>query len=916
MDYLFFGYTAKNFSNFKQHTLAISLALLSPLGWADPAAKALPQIGNIASGTASIHRNSIQSQLTVTQKTDKLIANWNSFDVGANASVRFNQPNASSIALNRINSAAPSQIFGQVSANGKLVLVNPAGLVIGLSGQVSASAVIASTQQITDSDFNSDNLLFNRGDSSGEIVNRGRIIATEGDVVLLAPRIRNILDGFIQDGHGAVLAGNGNIFLANGEQLHVGNQRVDLYQPSTIPTLIEHSGQLQAKTIGNTAGKVELLGDRFQKGSLIDLDSAILNGRSVNIKGRDIKIYTLSTNSTISLDSTSKIIVDNYFGIPANQGLIIRYIPKEGNGLFFRNYGEIFLGEHSFFQMNGENYNFIYNIQQLQNIRNNLSGKYVLAGDINARSTESWNTGLGFIPLGGSTTTGANAPDNYFSGVLEGLGHTISNLTINRPQQNYVGLFGASQNASISNLTLFKPAINGQRHVGTLIGYNDVNAASRISSITLETGNILGEQNVGGLIGYNHLSTSGNALIDNIRTHGSVFGPIYILGKASVAGLIGKNETAAGSTFRLVNSYSGGYIETSGSYGQGLTGVAGMIGSNSNAGNMTIADSGGGGRIASINQAVGGLIGDNTTAGTLKISNSRAGGSVIANDFDSTQLTATDSLYFGGLIGRNTVGGTVTISNSSSSVNVFSKNSYAGGLIGLNIMNGTLNIDHSKSTGNVYGQDYTSTFIGANQFNSFNSNAKLDIRHSYAQGIGRGAYFVGGLIGANINAGSPIGNNNITIFSSYSDSVLSGRENMGGIIGAHQIDSGSLLLSNVFSSSAIFAGGSTTSGLIGHVTSGQNHSTRIVNSYTNGRGGILTGNALVGQVDGEGTVNVARSYWDTSITGKTVNATGGSGLTTAQMKQLSSYPDWSISNDPNGDSIWYLNEGISHPTLR
>ena len=66
----------------------------------------------------------------------------------------------------------------------------------------------------------------------------------------------------------------------------------------------------------------------------------------------------------------------------------------------------------------------------------NLSGHYALGTDIDASATSGWNAGAGFLPVG------------IFGGVFEGLGHTISNLTIDRPATNFVGLFGQLSGAS------------------------------------------------------------------------------------------------------------------------------------------------------------------------------------------------------------------------------------------------------------------------------------------------------------------------------------------------------------------------------------------------------------------------------------------------------------------------------------
>jgi hypothetical protein len=82
-----------------------------------PAPTALPQGGQVVAGSANI--SSSAAQMTVNQSTSSAVINWNNFDVGAQAGVTFNQPNATSRTLNRVISSDPSQIYGSVKANGQ-----------------------------------------------------------------------------------------------------------------------------------------------------------------------------------------------------------------------------------------------------------------------------------------------------------------------------------------------------------------------------------------------------------------------------------------------------------------------------------------------------------------------------------------------------------------------------------------------------------------------------------------------------------------------------------------------------------------------------------------------------------------------------------------------------------------------------
>ena len=112
--------------------LATLLALFSSQALPQaPAPTALPSGAQVVSGSATVQQAG--AQLTVQQASDKLITNWQSFNIGANATVRFNQPGAASVALNRVLSNDPSAIFGTLQSNGQVFLVNPSGVLFGAS---------------------------------------------------------------------------------------------------------------------------------------------------------------------------------------------------------------------------------------------------------------------------------------------------------------------------------------------------------------------------------------------------------------------------------------------------------------------------------------------------------------------------------------------------------------------------------------------------------------------------------------------------------------------------------------------------------------------------------------------------------------------------------------------------------------
>ena len=87
----------------------------------------LPSGGTVISGTAAIQNTSATQQL-ITQGSDKAIINWQGFSIGQGNSVQFVQPGSGSVVLNRVVGSDPSSIFGSLSANGRVFLINPQGI--------------------------------------------------------------------------------------------------------------------------------------------------------------------------------------------------------------------------------------------------------------------------------------------------------------------------------------------------------------------------------------------------------------------------------------------------------------------------------------------------------------------------------------------------------------------------------------------------------------------------------------------------------------------------------------------------------------------------------------------------------------------------------------------------------------------
>ena len=105
---------------------------------------ALPQDGTVVGGSSTISQPN-SATMQINQTTDKSIINWQAYSIGANEKVQYTQPGSGSISLNRVIGQDPSLIYGQLSANGQVWVINPNGLLIGQDAKINVGGFLAST---------------------------------------------------------------------------------------------------------------------------------------------------------------------------------------------------------------------------------------------------------------------------------------------------------------------------------------------------------------------------------------------------------------------------------------------------------------------------------------------------------------------------------------------------------------------------------------------------------------------------------------------------------------------------------------------------------------------------------------------------------------------------------------------------
>lgn len=280
----------------------------------------------------------------------------------------------------------------------------------------------------------------------------------------------------------------------------------------------------------------------------------------------------------------------------------------------------------------------------INNIRNNLNAFYFLGSDIDCSGTSTWNSGAGWEPIG---TNGVP-----FNGSLDGSGHTVSGLTINRGSDDYIGLFGVTgTEAVIKNLGLVTAVIAGDDIVGAVAGQNNGTIADTYSTGTFT----YTYSEAGGLVGHNY------GVIHNC--HSAI--AISVPSGGEGGGLVGFNYGT------ITHSHATGSVS-------GYETLGGLVAKNESTG--TISDSYATGNVGGPSDYIGGFVGKNS--GT--IAECYAAGAVGGDD------------NIGGFAGQ-TYGGTIRDSYATGNVNASS--GYAGGFVGAN--DSGARIDNSYSVGRV-----------------------------------------------------------------------------------------------------------------------------------------------------------------------------------------------------------------------
>ena len=370
--------------------------------------------------------------------------------------------------------------------------------------------------------------------------------------------------GTIEGGRNVYLVNPHGILFAAGSQVNTGALYLSTAKPDDIATATNTFKTNGTSPLSATAQMGDVLNLGTVKASKLyiegknvkvlntddiqNTDGTALTGTNVKIRSAETPHigYDVGNRATANFDEGGGSVSHSFYDY-ANPSTAKS---ASGRGWVVTNLGGTAHTDYDYMR--------VHDVYDMQNINAKRDGRYILAGDIDATATTHWNGGKGFAPLGGG--------GNKFTGRLDGAGHTLRGLYINRQVALKTGLFGTVKGATIENFSLRDGNVQGGDVVGGIVGYakgaviRNVSYAGRVDGMrkvggivgevsggsiqnVWNAGAITGNEKVGGIAGYTWSTTLQNAW--NTGT---------VTGSRKVGGIVGE---ADGGSIRHAVSKTG-----------------------------------------------------------------------------------------------------------------------------------------------------------------------------------------------------------------------------------------------------------------------------------------------------------------------------------------------------------------------
>jgi filamentous hemagglutinin family protein len=848
-----------------------------------PPVNQLPLAGVVARGVASISQTTSANSalMNIDQSSQRAVINWQSFNVGQNARVNFNQPNASSVTLNNIADQNPSQIFGQIQSNGQVYLSNPNGMLFSPTASVDVKGLVATTHTLDPDAFMAGSSTFARGNATGSIVNQGNLTASlSGYIALLAPNVQNA---------GVIVAQSGTVALASGDLITLnfngqGGLAGITTTPSTIASLIENrlavhapdgqiiisavglsqlqggvvnnNGVLEANSLTSQGGRITLESDTINLSAQSNISATGATGGGTVLIGGDWQ-GSADLRAAKSLNMASGASIDASATAVGSGGTVVLWTDTADAQ------GQTVIGGS--IRADGGS-------SSGDGGRVETSGHYINVNNVSV-STRSVNGNFGTWLLDPSDVTiGSGSDANYTS--------SSNTYTPNATTTSYVNVGTltsalASSNVTVTscgaggglgNITLTSNLSWSANTTLTLNAYRsiNINASISVGGSTSNAGLILktNQGNVGGDYGFGMTSSGFTGNVSFSSTSATFQTQNYtatalsytLVNSISTASSIFNSNTSATSAtnFALTqntnaNGFTGYSNVRAGTYNGTFAGLGNVIS------NLTLGSASGTGFFANGNATIRDLafIGANVTGSSsvgILMGSATTGPITLENIYvQDSKVNATGS-FVGGLVGCATYG-SGSLTNTYATNLTVNGSGYVGGMIGYSWLT---SINGANYYGNVTGNtNYVGGIVG------YVATSLQTLTNSLYSGTLSATSNSGGIVGY-FSPSTALTVSNLTALGSMS--LTSASTNVGGIFGTFYQSSASyptytftgLNASNTITASSSNLG-ANVGGLIGNLSNyyGQ-YLTINASSYS---GSNLNGTSYVGGLVGYSSAN-------------------------------------------------------------
>ncbi|MEX4237366.1 filamentous hemagglutinin N-terminal domain-containing protein [Haemophilus influenzae] len=278
----------------------ISLIILTTYTGATYAsARDFPQNHQIITGNATVSQAG--NKMTIDQTTPTTQINWESFDIGQNKEVEFKQPTTNSVAYNRVTGGNASQIQGKLTANGKVYLANPNGVIITQGAEINVAGLFATTKDLERISENGNSNKFTRklkdrqelkeGQvvKEGQVINEGEIKAKDfvvlnGDEVINKGKINVEKDA----------TNNGKVYLSSGDNFTftLSDSGISVaLEDNTVRGIVQNEGIIKAGDITlNAKGRNQALDSLVMNNGVLEATKVSNKNGKVVLSADEIKL--------------------------------------------------------------------------------------------------------------------------------------------------------------------------------------------------------------------------------------------------------------------------------------------------------------------------------------------------------------------------------------------------------------------------------------------------------------------------------------------------------------------------------------------------------------------------------------------------------------------------------------------------